>query len=88
MENNVVNTIEETTTVRYERSTGMLVVKTKDGVLMSLTDKSGKEVMTGVTAVNKGLKIDTNQLPVSTYTLRLTKGSEQYELKLKMGLAK
>ena len=80
--------IEETTTVRYERSTGILVVKTKDGVLMSLKDQGGKEVMTGITAVNKGLKIDTNQLPASTYTLKLTKGSELYELKLKMGLAK
>ena len=80
--------IEETTTMRYERSTGMLVVQTKDGVLMSLTDQSGKEVMTGITAVNKGLKIDTNQLSASTYTLKLTKGSEKYELKLKMGLAK
>lgn len=80
--------IEETTTVRYERSTGILVVQTKDGVLMSLKDQGGKEVMTGITAVNKGLKIDTNQLPASTYTLKLTKGSELYELKLKMGLAK
>ena len=80
--------IEETTTLRYERSTGILVVQTKDGVLMSLKDQGGKEVMTGITAVNKGLKIDTNQLPASTYTLKLTKGSELYELKLKMGLAK
>ena len=80
--------LEEETSVHFTRSTGILLVQSKEGVQIQLVDQSGKEVTTGVESNSYGVRIDTNQLPASTYTLKLSLEEKYHELKLKMGLSK
>lgn len=78
-----IKTIEESTNVKYDKSTGNIVVTTKKGVdflLYRTSDNS--EVSTGWTLKDNVYTIHTAKLPLGEYKLNLSKGTESVDLLL------
>ena len=74
-------TIEECTNVKYDKSTGNIVITTKKGVdflLYRTSDNS--EVSTGWTLDGSKYTLHTAKLPLGEYKLNLSKGTESVDL--------
>ncbi len=77
--------IAEISSLRYSKTTGELILETKDGAEWTLTNSSGTKVTEGVVYDITTMTFKVAELPKSDYTLKLTRGEEKLELKLKMG---
>lgn len=75
-------TLEEVTSFSFSKTSGVLTVKTKDRVSWTLgsaaADEAGRLYGTE-------LSIDTNLLPQDSYTLKIQRDNDKWEIKLKMG---
>ena len=78
-------TLAEVTSLSYNKTTGEMVVETKDGVDWKLTDSSGASITEGVSYNVTILTIQTSELAKGTYKLALKRDADQLELTLKMG---
>ena len=76
-------TIEESTSFRYDNSTGMVRLKTKDGVEVRCIGDFG-EIVVEETGENVFV-INTRGLDAGVYTIVLTKGIEYKELRFVVG---
>lgn len=74
--------IAESTTVTYNRSTGILNLHTKHNVSYSLIGPDGSAIASGLLDPLPELKIDRNAFQPGRYTLRMTCNSETHELKI------
>lgn len=79
--------IDESTSLEFDRNTRKLKVKVKDGVTVSLTTSDGKALEDRVVMSGNTATIRTDDLSKGTYLLKLSKGSENRELKLQLGTA-
>lgn len=79
--------IDESTSLEFDRNTRKLKVMVKDGVTVSLTTSDGKALEDRVVMSGNTATIRTDDLSKGTYLLKLSKGSENRELKLQLGTA-
>ena len=77
--------LEEVTSFSYNKTSGEVLIETKDLVDWRLEDASGKAVTDGVSYEKTTLKIDTSGLAKGTYKLTFKRFAEQMTLTLKMG---
>lgn len=77
--------LEEVTSFNYNKTSGVVLIETKDLVDWRLEDASGQAVTDGVTYQKTTLKIETAGLAKGTYKLTLKRFAEQVTLTLKMG---
>ena len=77
--------LEEVTSFSYNKTTGDVLIQTKDLVDWRLENASGQAVTEGVTYEMTALKIETSGLAKGTYKLTLKRFDEQLTLTLKMG---
>ena len=77
--------LEEVTSFNYNKTTGDVMIQTKDRVDWRLENASGQVVTEGVTYEMTALKIATSGLAKGTYQLTLKRLDEQLTLTLKMG---
>lgn len=75
--------LEEVTSFSFSKTSGVIMIETKDLVNWTLQDASGKSVTDGVSYEMTALKIETARLQPGTYTLTLKRFSEQLTLTLK-----
>ena len=78
-------TLAEVTSLSYNKTSGEMVVETKDGVNWTLTNSSGASVTDCVTYEVTTLTIQTAELAKGTYKLALKRDADSLELTLKMG---
>lgn len=78
-------TIDQTTSLEYDRISRKLKVTTKEGVTVVLASSDGKPLTDRVTQSGNTCTIDTDGLTKGTYLLKLSKGNENRELKLQLG---
>ena len=77
--------LEEVTSFNFNKTSGDVMIQTKDKVDWRLEDASGQSVTAGVTYEMTALKIETSGLAKGTYKLTLKRFDEQLTLTLKMG---
>jgi hypothetical protein len=75
--------LEDVTSFSFSKTSGVIMIETKDLVDWTLQDASGKSVTDGVSYEMTALKIETTRLQPGTYTLTLKRFSEQLTLTLK-----
>ena len=73
------------TSFNFNKTTGDVLIQTKDRVDWRLENASGQAVTEGVTYEMTALKIATSGLAKGTYQLTLKRLDEQLTLTLKMG---
>ena len=78
-------TIEESTTFTYDKTTRQIHLALKSGVSVALTDAEGQDYGQACQTEGQETIIDVSRLPAGTYTLVLQKGSERKELQFTMG---
>ena len=77
--------LDEVSSLRYSKTTGDLILETKDDAEWTLTNASGTKLTDCVSYDVTTMTIHAADLPKSDYTLTLKRGAEKLELKLKMG---
>ena len=77
--------LADVTSLSYSKTSGDVMIETKDLVEWHLADASGTAVTEGVTYEMTALKIESALLKKGSYTLTLKRFDEQLILKLKMG---
>jgi len=81
------HTIDESTSLEYNRMTRKLKVQTKDGVNVSFVSPDGTSLDDRVSKSGNTVTVNTEDLTKGIYLLKLSKGKENRELKLKLGSA-
>ena len=69
--------IEETTSLKYDRVTESILLKTKHNVAYRVLSEAGTELLKGVLEPLPELKIDLNTLPAGRLIIELTCGEEK-----------
>lgn len=69
--------IEETSSLKYDRTTKVLLLKTKHNVSYRILSENGNELSKGTLEPLPELKIDLNTLPKERLTIELTCGEEK-----------
>ena len=69
--------IEETTSLKYDRITKSLLLKTKHNVAYRILSEAGAELQKGVLEPLPELNIDLNTLPAGRLIIELTCGEEK-----------
>lgn len=77
--------LAKSTSVVFNNKTHLLIVRTRAGASFKLTSSSGEDVYDGVSCSDGTLTVDSTKLNNSLYTLTVSKGSETYSVKIKMG---
>ncbi len=72
-------TIEESASVNFSRETGVLTVGFKNGVAATVL-VDGVPAVSGVTAVEGGISVDTVQLGCESFVVHLEKGAERKDI--------
>ena len=80
-------TIAESTSLEYDRTTRKMKVTVKDGVSVSLLSSDGTSLPSRVNKVGSTATINVDGLEKGTYLLKLSKGDENHELKIQLGAA-
>lgn len=80
--------IEETTVLKYDKQTRKITLTLKkDDVEVTFLKPDGTALADGVEMNGNAVTITTGALPAGTYTLKLVKGNDRKEVKIKLGAA-
>ena len=71
-------TISESTSVSFDKDTGILLISFKDNVAASMS-RNGEPIFTGITYNQNSVEIETKNLPEGIYTIKLEKGFDVKE---------
>lgn len=71
-------TISESTSVSFDKESGVLIVAFKDDVAATISSY-GQPVVTGITYNLNSLEVETKRLPEGVYTIKLEKGLDMKE---------
>ena len=77
--------IADVTSIGYSKTSGDVVIETKDAVDWSLKNASGAAVTDGITYDVTTLTIKAGELAQGSYTLVLKRGQENLQMTIKMG---
>ena len=73
------------TDFEYNKESKIITINTVSGVSASLKDASGNKISDAINKELKVITIDTSLLPAGTYTLKLTKGSNDKTIQITTG---
>ena len=79
------STLAQQTSVEFDRNTQMLKIKTKSNVTVKWTNEDGQDLTDSCELEGNQIIISTENLPASTYILRLTRGDENLSVRIKLG---
>lgn len=79
--------VEETTVLKYDKQTRKITLTLKDDVEVTFLKPDGTALADGVEVKGNAVTITTWTLPAGTYTLKLVKGNDRKEVKIKLGAA-
>jgi hypothetical protein len=71
-------TISESTSVSFDKDTGILLISFKDNVAATML-RNGEPIFTGITYNQNSVEIETKNLPEGIYTIKLEKGFDVKE---------
>lgn len=71
-------TISESTSVSFDKDTGILLISFKDNVAATML-RNGEPIFTGITYYQNSVEIETKNLPEGIYTIKLEKGFDVKE---------
>lgn len=77
-------TIRESTSITYNKVEKVVVITTKSGVTVKLFDSSSTDKSSLCVVDGNTVTLSTEGLPADTYLVRLSKGSEVEEVKIKL----
>jgi tetratricopeptide (TPR) repeat protein len=80
-------TIDESTVIRYDKLAKKLTVTVKSGVDVSFESSAGTAMDDRMEVSGNDVTIQAEGLPLDTYVLKLKKGAEYKEVKIKLGTA-
>ena len=79
------STLAQQTSVEFDRFTQILKIRTKSNVTVKWTNEDGQDFTDSCNLSGNQITINTEDLPASTYILKLTRGDENLSVRIKLG---
>ena len=79
------STLAQQTSVEFDRFTQILKIRTKSNVTVKWTNEDGQDFTDSCNLSGNQITISTEDLPASTYILKLTRGDENLSVRIKLG---